>query len=213
MRHGCSLLTAVAVAAASLVAAPPPADMDGAVRTVRSFNFRSVRDAVEDLSTEFGSRYPRGAEFLRRLHELETAREHGTGMVKLARELDKLRYEALLANPLLDFDQLLVVKRSYKTPIARPTKKRPWATSPFYTNYGLRLGLPVNHYSIASIEPHAWDNEIAVLSPVRPDGQLTTFFRPENRAWLGEMDLHWDADRLLFTMPVDGRYRVFEIGA
>ncbi|MCP5112547.1 MAG: hypothetical protein GY953_17105, partial [bacterium] len=153
-----------------------------------------------------------------RLAELEKARTgalkaKGAHVVELAGALETLRYEALLANPLIDFEKLLLVKRSYKTPIPRPTKKRPWAPSPFYTGYGLKLGLPVNHYSIASIEPHAWDNEIAVLSPVRPDGKLTTFYRPDDRAWLGEIDLNWDADRLLFTMPVRGRYRVFEIGA
>ena len=46
-----------------------------------------------------------------------------------------------------------------------------------------------------------YDNEIAVLSPRRPDGKLTTLYRPENGSFVGDVDLHFDADRMLFSMP------------
>ena len=58
-----------------------------------------------------------------------------------------------------------------------------------------------------------FDNEIAVLSPVRPGGELTTLYRPESNRFVGDVDLHWDAERLLFSMPTDNkRYEIFEIG-
>ncbi len=39
-----------------------------------------------------------------------------------------------------------------------------------------------------------FDDEIVVLSPVRPDGQLTTLFKPEAGRFVGDVDLHFDAD-------------------
>src|SRR5262249_532117 len=128
------------------------ADADSAVRSVRSFNFRSVRLAVEDLSATFGSRYSNGARWLLHLRELERAPTGALGgwdhkapgasdtVVKLAAELEKLRSDALLANPLLDFDKLLLVKRSWKTPGLDPPRGKRYPASPFYTNYGIGLG-------------------------------------------------------------------------
>ena len=51
-----------------------------------------------------------------------------------------------------------------------------------------------------------------MLSPVRPDGELTTVYRPETNRFAGDVDLHWDAERMLFSMPGGhDRYQVFEI--
>lgn len=199
------------------------ADADSALRSVRSFNFHSVSMAVEDLSATFGVRYPKGGEWLKRLRELEHSRtlvlaawDHkapgaSDNVVKLAAELERLRYDALLSNPLLDFDKLLLVKRAWMTPGLEPPRGKRYAASPLYTAYGVGLGLPVNHTSLASVPPSGFDNELAVLSPLRPDGKLTTFYRPRNGEYVGQMDLHWKADRLLFTSAPGNRYRVFEI--
>ena len=94
----------------------------------------------------------------------------------------------MLANPLLDFDRLLLVKR---TP----------------------LGLPQNWQGNTSIGKTGYDNEIAVLSPVRPDGKLTTLFKPQDSAFVGDVDLHFDGQRMLFSMPVKGTWQVCEIKA
>ncbi|GAG07420.1 unnamed protein product, partial [marine sediment metagenome] len=57
-------------------------------------------------------------------------------------------------------------------------------------------------------------NEIAVLSPVSPDGKLTTLYRPESGAFVGDVDLHWDAKKMLFSSQLaNKRYEVFEINA
>ena len=60
----------------------------------------ALRMAVSDLAATFPDKYSRGAEFLRRLDA-----------VRDEKELVALRQEALLANPLLDFERLLVVRR------------------------------------------------------------------------------------------------------
>jgi len=110
---------------------------------------------------------------------------------RLARELPKLQYDALLANPLLDFDELILLKR-----------KRG------------QLGLPVNHKCNTGIERTGYDNEIAALGPVHPTGKMRTVFRPEDGRYVGEIDVHYDAEKMLFTMPKGGStWQVFEIGA
>ncbi len=134
--------------------------------------------AIDDLSATFKERYPRGAEFRQRL-----------AAVRNPEELRQLRDEALLANPLLDFGRLIVVKRGAS-----------------------KLGLPTNYQSNSSLDPAGYDNEIAVLSPVRPDGKLTTLYRPAGGRFAGDLRLHFDAGRLLFSMPdAKNRWQVFEI--
>ena len=187
--------------------AAPAGKVDAAVRTVSAFNFRSVRQAVADLTATFRERYPRGQEFAARLDQFEAASAQalanpGTGgerssrIVALAAELNRLRAEALLANPLLDFDRLLLVKRAVKQGV--PRFGRPsdfYGHYPLFTAYGRELALPQNHHSLAGVPQTGWDNEIAVLSPVRPEGRLATLYRPQDAGYIGEVELHWDADR------------------
>ena len=166
-------------------------------------NTTALRLALEDLSATFGPRYPRSVEFLQRLNELETqvkpladkgaqrtVQERET-WTQLQQQLAALQAEALLANPLLDFDRLLLVKRGNGSP---------------------ELGLPRNWQSNSSLAATGFDDEIVVLSPVRPDGELSTLFKPDGGRFVGDVDLDFDAGKLLFSMPDDKRrWQVFEI--
>jgi hypothetical protein len=136
----------------------------------------------------FGPKYPRGAEFLTRLETLEKT---APGDPAAAAKLTALRAEALLANPLMDFERLLLVRRKCNAP------RDP--------------GFPTNHECNASLKRTGWDNEIAVLSPVRPDGALTTLYRPDDGGYVGEVDLHWDAQRLLFSKSDGTNWKIYEV--
>ena len=68
-------------------------------------------------------------------------------MVQLAAELKALRREALLANPLLRFDKLLLLKHDAS-----------------------RFRLPRNDACYSSIPQTGYDCEIVTLSPVSPEG-------------------------------------------
>ena len=155
-----------------------------------SGNLRSLRLAIEDLNAAFGPRYPRAGEYLARLAALE---KRGAGDDPAGRaELAALQREALLANPLLGFDKLLLVRREDKGD----------------------LGLTPNWGGKTDIGKTGYDNEIMILSPVSPDGNLTTVYRPADREFVGDLDLHWNADRLLFTMPGGqgaGPWNVYEL--
>jgi formylglycine-generating enzyme required for sulfatase activity len=203
-RHVVLLVLAIAFAS-GFAGEPPgaPADRPGlnrqnAARHIRSFDFESLRLAITDLAETFGPKYPGGDNYLERLVSLRKAGNAAlnssdpfakTGVLKIARELEQLRYDALLSNPLLDFDKLVLLKR-----------KRG------------QLGLPVNHKCNTGIERTGYDNEIAILEPVRPDGRLRTLFRPDATEFVGEMDLDFDAETLLFTMPKGPTWQIFEIG-
>jgi formylglycine-generating enzyme required for sulfatase activity len=57
-----------------------------------------------------------------------------------------------------------------------------------------------------------WENEISVLSPVRPEGRLTSIYKPPAGQLINEVDLHFDANKIMFSMP-DKRelWQVYEI--
>ncbi|OQB82490.1 MAG: Formylglycine-generating sulfatase enzyme [Planctomycetes bacterium ADurb.Bin126] len=183
----CLAVAAVLVCPAGVKSAPSPSPAA-----------ESLRLAIQDLSETFASRYPQGQEFLARLAAWEkqaaAAAPADAAAAKaradeLAAQLEELRREALLANPLLDFKGLLLVKRHAK-----------------------QIGMPHNWQSNSSIAKTGYDNEIALLSLVRPGGKLTTLYRPEGKQFVGDIRLHFDARRLLLSMPgKNGRWHVHEI--
>ncbi|MBN1345211.1 MAG: hypothetical protein JXQ73_21130, partial [Phycisphaerae bacterium] len=182
---------------------------------VSNDQWHSLELAIRDLTDTFKDRYPHGPDYLKRLAAL---REKGDGslvpqrpetpstrkspatsshpsndaqaLANVAQQFDQLRREALLANPLLDFQRLLLVRRRADD-----------------------LGLPMNYLSNSSLKQTGYDNQIAVLSPLKPEAKLTTLYQPEAGRFVGDVDLHFDATRMLFSMPnAKGRWQVYEIG-
>ncbi|NQT53303.1 SUMF1/EgtB/PvdO family nonheme iron enzyme, partial [bacterium] len=181
-----------------------------ALQRIGMFDFEALRLAIQDLTETFPKAYAKGPEYLRRLTELERRvadssradEENGDALAKAGAELISLRREALRANPLLGFGKLLVVKR-------RPFKGgRPGDPGAI----GWAMGLPRSSAGNAALPRNAYDNEIAVLSPARPDGTLTTLYRPPERRFVGDVDLHFGGERLLFSMRDErGRWQVHEV--
>ena len=163
---------------------------------VARFNTDALRRAIEDLSRTYPSQYTRGPEFLKRMEACEKKNEDvrlasdcgEMTDLKLLDDMLALQRDALLANPLMNFERLLLVKRN-------------------------TLGLPQNWQGNTSISRNGYDNEIAVLSPVRPEGKLTPLFKPQDSAFVGDMDLDFDAKRMLFSMPTKDAWQVWEIKA
>ena len=144
----------------------------------------SLRLAINDLLATFGPRYSRGKEFLKRLDELAAT----TGTADGDKAFDTLKREALMANPLLDFSKLLLVRRKGAS------------------------GMPQNWQGNSSLGK-AFDNEIAVLSPLL-DGELKTLYRPDKQQFVGDFDLHYNADKILFSsLAADNSWAIFEIKA
>ena len=154
-----------------------------------------MRRAIEDLSRTFPDDYPNGEAYLKLLDGvpalLERVGEGDEAAADEAREVLKRLEGALLENPLLDFERLLVVKRSPGN-----------------------LGLPQNWQSNSSLPLSGFDNELAVLEGISPEGELTTVYRPENPVFVGDVDLHFEAGKVLFSSVGDNnRWQVFEMNA
>ena len=176
-RHFLAITSALVCSSVAGGAGEPPAEIT------------SLRLAIGDLQTTFGARYPRGGEFAARLAELEKRLAGGGRTAEWDGALAALRNEALLANPLLDFDRLLLIERDAN-----------------------RLGLPQNWEGNSSLAHTGYRNRLAVLSPLRPDGAIQTLYAPPGDRFVGDVDLDFDATRLMFSMPGDnGRWQVHEL--
>ena len=163
--------------------------------------WRALRMAIEDLSSSFPDRYQKGEDYLQRLEALHAEHDRlasqsrelrdesrkaedrrselstlnarlSTQYAAMAKRFESLKREALLANPLLNFERLLMIRRRAD-----------------------RLGLPINFHGNTDIEPTGYDNALVELSPVRPDGRLKTVYKPEGERFIGDIDLHYAADR------------------
>ena len=191
------LVVALLVLTSGAFAKPKKATNDVAAR-LADVNLPALRLAVADLTKAFGDDYPNGERTLATIDSIGdvatlVARvEQGDAeALKQAEELIALNRRALLANPLLNFDRMLLVKRGLAPK---------------------NLGQPKNWQSNSSVAKKGYDNEIAVLSSPRGEAELSTLYRPEDGAYVGEVDLDFDASRLIFSMPTE-RWRVFEMNA
>ena len=273
------------IAMATATAAPTTDDnrgvlngplMQGGHRAEGEGDRESLRLAIEDLIETYGNRYPKGPAFLKRL-ELITS--------ETSDEFLALKKEALLANPLLDFDHLLMVRsskgkrftsnwqtRSSSDPAGSSmgqkdidevlkalcktdrdlaklskvytacrrasenrikelsaadtsnTSKKARKNGSAYRKDPVLQKLRAEEKAAdealraaaasrpeykaicdkvaANAKKANYDDEIVVMSPIC-DGEITTLYKPEPGKFIGDVDLHFDGDRLLFSSHVD----------
>jgi len=156
----------------------------------------SCRLAVGDLSATYGDRYPGAADYLAQIDDLWSGlRAAGSDVKAVGQRIVALQAEALVnANPLLQGETLLYLAR------------RPGGGFP---------GLPQNWQGNSSVQRTGWDTTIARLAPIRADGQSSELFHSTN-AFVGDLCLSFDAQRMLFSMPDEANnmaFQVWEIGA
>ena len=179
-------------------------------------DFEAIRLAIRDLAQTFPQQYTKSREYLRRADQYEKRlpeiraglQRDDLAAKKQAAEILAFQREALTANPLLDFDQLLLIKR---VPIGDPRRPRGDGKG-----LGKFLGLPQQSSWQQDEIPNldTWENEIAVMSHLRSEPKLRTLYRPSTLRLVGDIDLHYDADKILFSMPNDHRtWQVYEIDA
>ena len=192
-------------------AAPAGAEADDPLKWV---DVPGMRMAIRDLAKTFPERYPRADAYLQRLDEIEKRLPHvrrglAQGDPAARREAQQVlafRRKALLANPLLDFDKLLLIKRK---PGGDPRREKGDGKG-----LGKFLGLPQQSSWQQDNMPDVdkWENEIAVLSDLRGEGELTTLYKPPTTRLVSDLELHYDADKLLLAMPSENlTWQVYEI--
>jgi formylglycine-generating enzyme required for sulfatase activity len=162
-------------------------------------NLDSLRMAIEDLEASYADQYA-GEDYLARfdafeadLADLLTPEKLADAanidlLLEKAAAFSDFRREALLANPLMDFESLLVRKSS-------------------------NAGLVANWVSSCSRGKGNYNAELMTLSPPRPDGDLETLVTPPGDTFIGDICLHWDADKMLVTaLGTNNRWQIYEVG-
>ena len=169
---------------------------DHALTQVNEINLPALRLSVEDLTKTYADKYKNGAKYLATIQALEkdlpaikTALQAGERQaVKRCQEFVALSRTALLENPLLDFDKLLVIKRKQGN-----------------------LGLPQNWQGNSSMNPRI-ENELTTLAFKDAKAKLQTVYKPKENYFVGDVDLNFDADKLLFSsIGTKNRWQVFEM--
>ena len=159
----------------------------------------AMRRAVDDLVTSFPNEFFTKDKANVRLSEIEQRKAEIRKLLERDDEnaserlgqLQALQRELLLANPLIDFDRLLIVKRNLSSP---------------------SLGLPCNWQGNSALPRSGFDDEIASFSPRNADSEVTRIYKPEKPVFVGDVDLHFDGDQLLFSSIGKGdRWQIFEI--
>jgi len=148
----------------------------------------SIRLAIEDLRATYATKYPHAQAYLDRLRDLHNLWKDAPQRPGLTEAVEALEREALLSNPLLDFDRILLLQRRTRVP-ARSAE-------------GRSLGVGTSNWSTSDTLPRIgeYEDTVVVLSDFRGEGKLTPIYQPVNRETVIDLVLHWDADRFLFAM-------------
>jgi formylglycine-generating enzyme required for sulfatase activity len=107
--------------------------------------------------------------------------------------------DTVKAYPMLEGMKILCVKR------AMP---RVGKTGPRMTMLK-SLGFPSNHECQSSVRKMNYNNEFGILDVAT--GEYTTLYRPGGKSFVGNINLHWNAEKLLFTQSDETNYKIFEM--
>ncbi|MFI3261797.1 MAG: NPCBM/NEW2 domain-containing protein, partial [Rikenellaceae bacterium] len=169
-------------------------------------NIRAIKEAFADFSTQKG--YDK-AKYQAKLDELILLSEtnlkdiyslNNEGIERAEKAL-ALKKEILLSNKILDFDKILLTRFGLDAD-ARIAGAQMLGTS------------PANFSSHLQARRTGYDAEIMEISNLRGDKlDKRTIFKPTNGGIIAEPELHWNADKLLFTSTNDkNQLQLFEIG-
>lgn len=161
---------------------------------IAASRWQALRRAMEDLSQTFPDTYIKGETWLAQLDALQTEQDRipkeagKDAFAPVVARFEALHREALLANPLLDFERLLVIRRRAD-----------------------RLGLPMNFHGNTDIEPTGYGNTLEALSLADLKQAPEVLFAPEGDRFIGDVDLHYDGEKLLLSIPDEtGRWCIGE---
>ncbi|MBR0226690.1 MAG: SUMF1/EgtB/PvdO family nonheme iron enzyme [Thermoguttaceae bacterium] len=167
-------------------------------------NFDALQRALDWFNENYDfDEYPNGMWYSTRLSELRTrsdnlarsAEQSGPGpgvdaqAAELLAEFAKLQREALLDNPEIDFDSFLYIRRNPE-----------------------QLGLPENYNSNSVIPKTGYNDELRRFN--FRTGESTLVYKSPNGEFVGDLELYYDASKVMFSSPdpaADNRWRIWEL--
>ncbi|MBI5831650.1 MAG: SUMF1/EgtB/PvdO family nonheme iron enzyme [Armatimonadetes bacterium] len=167
----------------------------------KTVDTESLRLAIDDLVNTYGARYAGGTGFQARLKAVDSGlpaamKEAESGQVAaldrvsaLVGDFRSLRREALLANPLLDFEQIMLIRRNQS-----------------------QMGLPANWQSNSDLPRTGFDNALMTLNYKDAKAAPKLLYQPDGGKFVGDVDLNFDGRRMLFSsIGTGGRWHIFEM--
>ena len=176
---------------------------------IRWVNPTAIRAYLDDTKTALGEKAPALYNKLSRLETLlpgvQQAFSGGVSgnvvdeVIGQAQEILTLKREIILANPLLDMDKLIVARYRLGDK-ARKAMGPSMGTS------------TANYNSLFSNSRKGYDAEIDLLTGLRGQIESCRIYKPEADVPVSDIQLHWDADRLLFSsLDKDRKWQIYEI--
>lgn len=204
----CCAAAILALAAGTVRAAP---DVKAAARQLEAINVEAAALAIDDMARTWPDRCDAAkaraalAAFTAKREALAAALQRGD--TTAAAEAMKLAGDvraALLANPLLDSDRVMVLRRQFPKPAAARGAM----------GAALGVGSLNAHTSDTIPRTGQFDDQIVVLSNLRGAVTESTIYAATNGATLIDPVLDFDAKKLMFARNGDAQrnWRVFEIG-
>lgn len=179
-----------------LLAGNPLSDIRERLKWV---NPTALKLAMNDLRSQPGYDYERMlkeweyiATHLEKVNSQISGADSLSALPKAEILLQKQRH-ILLSNPLLDMDRILVTRFT----LGEKARRR----------MADALCLPPSNYmGLMDLAHTGYDAEICELSKLRGEQlQKRTIFKPKTNTGIADVQLHWDANRLLFATPIPVR--------
>jgi len=149
---------------------------------------QSARRMIEHLNKTYGRKYAGGKTFLKRLETIEAKFKVDARDASAEAELSALIREASLANPLLDFDKILVIRRKGEA------------------------NRTLNSHTTATLKPTGWDNEISEISSLRGEVNVRSVYRHPDQSVMKHMELHPSGGKIMFSgAGSNGKWGVFDV--
>ncbi|MCX7820024.1 MAG: SUMF1/EgtB/PvdO family nonheme iron enzyme [Kiritimatiellae bacterium] len=212
MHQALAIATGWSVTLAGLVGAelPAPRSSPDELELWRQHRLPALERTLRDRAARYGSA-ARAETHLERLAALRRDLDVATApevAEDLASRLQEFRRAVMLDHPRLRNTPLLVVRRRPHNPVAVRRRVGANPRLSISRDPGREIALPSNHECNSSIERDGHDNAIGRLDRDADGFRWTTIFEPSDGGYVGEFDLDWDAQRLVFTRSFPHAWRL-----
>jgi formylglycine-generating enzyme required for sulfatase activity len=204
------LAFAVTLAGADAAAPDRAAALARAREGLARVNPTALRLAMEDMAARWPDRFADAPDRLTRTAELEerlpalreALSKDAPGALEEAQAILHFQRETLLANPLLDFDRLLLLQRGF--PNAGHARGAMSGALGMAPNFASNVSVPRRGH---------WRDRLTVVSNLRGEPSLAPLFQPEAQRTLTDPALDFDGGRILFAMEgaAEPNWRIFEL--
>lgn len=172
-------------------------------------DYTAYKLAIEDLQKSFpgnirdSKKYLDALEIINadKLSLIKGIRNSDKEIIKRTNDLLTILDEGLLANPLLDFDNIILLRRELG-------KNARSAMSG-------ALGIAAANHNNNSVIPHPdknWKNEISVLSDLRNNKTLKTLYKPKTDKVINDLCLNFDGKELMFSsIGTNNKWHLFSL--